>query len=62
MHGGEKSNDGFVGFDVGHGFFRIGGVRINAEFTINKTFDACLKAIFKTIVASGDTVIKSAAG
>lgn len=35
---------------------------MNTEFFINETFNAGLKAVFETVVASGDSIINSAAG
>lgn len=29
-HGSEQADDGFVGFDVGHGLFGVGGMGVNA--------------------------------
>ena len=35
---------------------------MDAEFFINKTFDAGLKTVFETIFASSNTIINGAAG
>ena len=28
-HGSEEANNGLIGVDVGHGFFRVGGMRFD---------------------------------
>jgi len=61
-HGGEKADDGFVGLDIGHGPFGIGGVRVDAELLIDEALDAGLEAVFEAVLTSGDAVVDGAAG
>lgn len=61
-HGSEKTDDGLVGIDIGHGLLRVSGMRMHAELSVDKTLDAGLEAVFETVITGGDAVINCAAG
>ena len=60
-HGGKETDNSFISLIARHGVRRVGGMRFDAQFLIDKALDASLEAVFQTVFTSGDTVINSAA-
>ena len=60
-HRSKQADDGFISFDVGHGFLGIRGMRMDAELLIDEAFDASLETVFETVFAGGDAIINRTA-
>ena len=58
-HGGQHTDDGFVGVDIGHGPRWVGSVRMDAKLLIDEALDAGLQAVFETVFAGSDSVVNS---
>ena len=61
-HGGEHADDGLIGIDIGHGMFRVGRMRMDAELTVNEALDAGLETVFETVITSSSLIIYSTPG
>ena len=61
-HGGKHPNDGLVGVNIGHRMLGVGGVRVDAKFAVDETFDTSLETVLETVFTGGRLIIYSTPG